>query len=280
MLEPVEVTDMRLVAKASIVVYRDPVTGKLYLDPNLPDHPLFKLGDIKGDTGAPGAAGSNGTDGSPGAKGDKGEPGVIDPQILQAGQAIVQSAQDAAISANNAAAYATDQANLAVMNASTATLAANTAAQQASKAYILAGATLNVPRAGVVNGLEIQKVDSVSELLGRVVVFRGLLKLVSAVAGNVSMQINIGGLIFTFGGISVVSGTQFFNYETTVHVVAANVGFAVERRSFAGAGGTANVVQSTSNGQSGALVSKTALIQFKSQVTVQVTTLLALMQIL
>ena len=193
---------------------------------------------------------------------------------------MIQAAQDATTNANNAAANATSASLTAVTNASVATAAANTAVQSAPKAYILAGATLNVQRAGIVNGLEIQTVNSSWALLGRVVLFRGLLKLVSSATGNGSMQINIGGLIFTFPTMAIATGTQYVNYEVMVHVISSAVGFASVRQSIALNGVAANAVQSNNLAQSGSHVTNTALIQFKSPVTTQVTTLLAMTEIL
>lgn len=66
LFEPVEVTDMRLVAKAAIVVYREIATGRLWIDPDLSVNPLFRLGDVKGDKGDKGDAGTNGADGANG----------------------------------------------------------------------------------------------------------------------------------------------------------------------------------------------------------------------
>ena len=242
---------MRIVAKASIVVYRDPATNQFFMDPLLPEHPLFKLGNFQGVKGDKGDAGADGATGAQGEKGDAGADGAAGAQGEKG---------DAGTDGKNGTNGA-DGTN-------------------ASPAIKLTGSTLNTARTGVVSGLEIQSVASPVALIGSVVVFRGLLKLVSTATGNVSLQVNIGGLTFTFGAISVIVGTQFFNYETTVHVIGATEGFAVERRSFAGAGATANIVQSTSSGKSGAVASNTVSIQFKSPVTVQVTTLLALTQIL
>ncbi len=76
---------MRIVAKASIVVYRDPATNQFFIDPLLPENPLFKLGNfqgaqgvqgVKGDAGADGAAGAQGAQGVQGVQGDAGTNGT------------------------------------------------------------------------------------------------------------------------------------------------------------------------------------------------------------
>lgn len=214
-LEEVLLTSLRMVANASIVVYRDPATGKVYINPDLQDNPLFRLGDVKGDkgdTGETGAAGANGTNANPAIK--------------------------------------------------------------------LTGATLNTSRAGVVAGLAIQSVDNAAPLIGSLVVFRGLLKLVSTATGAGSMQVNIGGLIFTFPNITIAASTQYVHFEVTAHVLSAGVGFASVRQSIALNGVAANAVQANNVAQSGASSTNTALIQFKSPVTTAVTTLFAVTEIL
>ena len=60
-LEPVVITDMRIVAKASIVVYHNPTTNEFFIDPLLPENPLFKLGNFQGLPGEVGAPGAPGT---------------------------------------------------------------------------------------------------------------------------------------------------------------------------------------------------------------------------
>lgn len=219
--EPVEVTDMRLVAKAAIVVYREIATGKLWIDPDLNQNPLFRLGDVKGDKGDTGEAGDQGIQGETGAAGTN----------------------------------------------------ANPAAK-------LTGSTLNVARAGVVLGLAIQSVNSEVPLIGAIVVFRGLLKLVSTATGTASMQANIGGLIFTFPNITLAANTQYVHFEVSAHVISAAVGFASVRQSIALNGVAANAVQANNVAQSGAASTNTALIQFKSPTTTQVTTLLAVCEVL
>ena len=225
--EPVQITDMRMVAKAAIVVYREIATGRLFIDPALPENPLFRLGDVKGDTGAAGVAGAAGLQGIQGVKGDTGAAGI-----------------------------------------------------NARMPVVLAGAMLNSARTGVVNGLDIQSVDSAVALIGRVVVFRGLLKLLSTATGNGSMQANIGGMIYTFPTLAITVSTQYLSYEVTVHLLISGVGFAFVRQSIALNGIAANAVQSNKMTQSGTSSSNTALIQFKSPTTTQVSTLFAVTETL
>ena len=230
LFEPVEVTDMRVVAKAAIVVYREVATGRLWIDPDLSENPLFRLGDVKGDKGDKGDAGTNGADGAAGAKGDKGDAG--------------------------------------------------TNGQNSNPAIKLTGETLNTSRAGVVNGLGIQSVVSAEPLIGSVVIFRGLLKLVNTANGGIAMQANIGGLVFTFPTQVANVGTQYLNYEVTVHVLSSNVGFAVVKQSLSVNGQWGNAGQANNAGQSGESSTNIALIQFRSPVTTAVTTLFAVTEIL
>ena len=241
MSEPVLLTQLKIYAKAEISVYMG-VNGGLWLDPATTDSPLFRLGDIKGDTGAAGVAGAAGIQG---VKGDTGAAGI---------QGVKGETGAAGV--------------------------AGAAGKDSTPAVKLTGPTLNNARAGVIAGLDIQSVDSTVALIGAVVVFRVLLKLVSTATGNGSMQANIGGLIFTFPNIAIAASTQYLNIEVTAHVISSAVGFASVRQSIALNGVAANAVQSNNVAQSGSSVNNTALIQFKSPITTQVTTLFAVTEIL
>jgi hypothetical protein len=353
MLEPVVLTEMRIVAKASIQVMRNTETNEFFMDQSIPENPLFKLGNFKGDTGPVGPAGPGGGIGPVGPAGPGGAIGPIGPAgpggaigpvgpagpgggigpvgpagpggaigpigpagpggaigpvgpagpgggigpvgpagpggaigpIGPAGDstaanAAAVNANNAATAANTAATDATNATLTAVTNAAVATAAANIAAQSVPKVNILTGVTLNVQRVGVVNGLDIQPINSALALLGRVVVFRGLLKLVNTANGNASMQANIGGMIFTFPTLAVATGTQYLKYEVEAHILSAAVGFASVSQSIALNGIAASAVQSNNATQSGSSVTNTAFIQLKSPVTSQITTLFALNEIL
>lgn len=221
MPQELELTELTIYAKAKIPVYQGE-DGRLYTDAGTLTNPLFRLGDVKGDTGETGATGATGADGAAGADGVNANPAVK-----------------------------------------------------------LTGATLNTARAGVVLGLAIQSVASAVPLIGALVVFRGMLKLVSTATGTGSMQANIGGLIFTFPNITIAANsTQYVNFEVTVNVLSVGVGFASVRQSIALNGVAATAVQANNMAQSGAASTNTALIQFKSPMTSQVTTLFAVCEVL
>jgi Collagen triple helix repeat (20 copies) len=243
----------KIYVSAELPVYMDD-QGNLFREDN--GNQIFQLGKngadgaqgIQGETGATGAQGIQGETGATGAQGIQGETGATGAQGIQ-GETGATGAQGAnGVNAN--------------------------------PAKILVGATLNTARAGVVLGLSIQSETHSASLIGRVVVFRGLLKLVSTSTGTGSMQANIGGLIFTFPNITIAASTQYVHFEVTAHVLAAAVGFASVRQSIALNGVAATAVQANNVAQSGSSSTDTALIQFKSPTTSQVTTLFAVCEIL
>ncbi|MEQ1638917.1 MAG: hypothetical protein ABL903_19835 [Methylococcales bacterium] len=256
LFEPVEVTDMRVVAKAAIVVYREISTGRLFLDPDLSLNPLFRLGDVKGDKGDTGATGATGAAGADGATGATGAAGA------------------------NGATGATGAAGADGATGATGTAGAN--GIDANPARVQVNATVGVSRTGVLAGLSIQYENSTATLNKKIVVFRGMLKLVSTATGTASMQATVAGFTFTFPTVALVVNTQYLQYELTIHIAnqATPLAYGSVRQSIALNGVVANAVQANNLTLTGEASGNAAETVFKSPPTTAVTTLYSVVDIL
>jgi hypothetical protein len=275
LLEPVVITDMRIVAKASIVVYHNQGTNEFFIDPNLPENPLFKLGNFKGAVGARGAIGETGAagaDGAAGAAGTKGETGEAGADgAAGATGAAGAKGETGAAGAVGAAGAAGAKGDTGAAGAKGDTGAAGAVGASGSIADICA-LSINIQRAGVVAGLEIQTINKAATFIGRVLRFTGSLELTSTATGTASVQINVGGLVLTFATLPIAITVQHFNFDVTVSIVSTTVAFAVVKQSIAGHGTNANVSQSDNTTQIGSYSANSASIVFKSPVTTLVKT--------
>ena len=194
------------------------------------------------------------------------------------------AAQAAATAADTKAVNAATAANTADAKAVAAQTVANNAASAAAAAGlaadILSGANLNAARNGAVNGLLVQSVTKTVSLIGRMVRATGSLKLVATQAVNANIELNIGGLIVPFVAVALPVGTLVYSYDVSVMVSAAGAANGLINHVLAASGVSRGAEGANNAAVSGAVTTGVIAVSMKSLPTVQVTTLLSVIEVL